>query len=139
MLATLASPDPPAEHGKPQAARASRSLSVPDPPGFSEFWREYPRKVGKIDAKRAYAKAIRNGASAGAILTALRQQVAAGFGVDEHFTVYPEGWLNAGRWLDEPRTPMDDIDALARAMEGQAGRPADDWGGIRTIDGEIVH
>lgn len=67
---------------------------------FSTWWEQYPRKVGKLAAKKAYAKAVKS-ASAEDLLSGLkaqlphlRDQAARGF------CPHPSTWLNAGRWED---------------------------------------
>lgn len=70
---------------------------------FVTFWAQYPRKVGKIAAKKAFEKAIK--------LTTLEQMLSGiellkreTAGKDIDFTPHAASWLNAGRWDDEPST-----------------------------------
>lgn len=67
---------------------------------FDLFWKDYPRKVGKEAARKAYAKALKKTTAAkiGAGVESLRIQVA---GKDQQFTPHPATWLNEGRWDDE--------------------------------------
>jgi hypothetical protein len=68
-------------------------------PGFDEFWNNYPRKVAKAIAQKAWNK---NKPPLDKVLTALawqsRQQqwVEAG-----HFIPHPSTYINAQRWEDE--------------------------------------
>jgi hypothetical protein len=71
---------------------------------FDQFWQAYPRRIGKIAARKAFDKAIKNGAT----LT----QILAGIGLYlQYKPVYadychPASWLNAGRWMDEWAEPI---------------------------------
>jgi hypothetical protein len=70
---------------------------------FDAFWESFPRRVGKIDAKKAYAKA-RTQASAAEILAGVASYI-------QHKPEYadwchPATWLNKGRWMDEYDVPV---------------------------------
>jgi hypothetical protein len=75
---------------------------------FDQFWQAYPRRIGKIAARKAFDKAIKNGAT----LT----QLLAGIGLYlQYKPVYadychPASWLNAGRWMDEWADPVPTTD-----------------------------
>lgn len=65
---------------------------------FDAFWKNYPRRTGKLAAEKAYGKA-RKIASAETILAGIEQYRA-------HKPEYadwchPATWLNQGRWMDE--------------------------------------
>lgn len=65
---------------------------------FNTFWAAYPRRVGKFDAIKAYAKA-RTVATASEILAGVETY-------KQHKPEYcdyahPSSWLNKGRWMDE--------------------------------------
>ncbi|MEE8607880.1 MAG: hypothetical protein V3S55_09755 [Nitrospiraceae bacterium] len=72
--------------------------------GFEEWWSLYPRKVGKLVAKKAYVGAD---ASAELLLDRVTQFAAA---VAEWpksarcYVPYPSTWLHQGRWADDPAT-----------------------------------
>lgn len=75
-------------------------------PAFSEFWKAYPRKVGKVAAKKAFAKAWTSLVSQGGEPTDILTGVAL-FARDpnkpsKEFLPHPSTWLNEGRWDDEP-------------------------------------
>lgn len=77
------------------------SKSSSDSAEFETFWAEYPRKVGKIAAQKAFTKAL-NVAPLDQItqaLAVLRQDMR---GKDPRFIPHPATWLNEGRWDDEP-------------------------------------
>jgi hypothetical protein len=81
--------------GKKTSSKPSASTE------FDSFWKNYPKKVGKEAARKAFAKALKitdvNRIMVG--LEALRIEVA---GKDPKFTPHPSTWLNEGRWDDEP-------------------------------------
>ena len=70
---------------------------------FDEFWEIYPRKVGKREAEKAYAKAL-TVASAEEILAGAQKYATDPNRVDT-FTAHPTTWLNQGRWSDAPMPP----------------------------------
>lgn len=89
-----------ADDGTTKPPKRSRTRTPPE--RFDEFWRVYPRRVGKIHAERAYAKALANGTSpdtliAGAKFYAMEKKLA-----DPQFVKHPATWLNGGCWQDEP-------------------------------------
>ena len=67
---------------------------------FDEFWEVYPKKVGKIAATKAYAKALKTGVAPGRLVEAVGSYVRSI--EDPKFTKDPATWLNAGCWDDEP-------------------------------------
>lgn len=68
--------------------------------GFEKFWAEYPRKVGKEAAKRAFAKVK---VPVDTLLAALQQQKASEQW-KRGYIPNPATWLNQGRWEDEVET-----------------------------------
>jgi hypothetical protein len=89
----------PSAHAKPAARRIANKVST----GFDALWAEYPRKVGKEAAAKAFAKRCPDGPTQAAMLAAIRVQrdsqqwVRDGGQFIPHFST----WLNAGRWQDE--------------------------------------
>ena len=71
---------------------------------FARFWAAYPRKVGKLAAARAFAKA-RGAERLEALLAALALQKTSGEWLRDsgRFIPHPATWLNQGRWEDELR------------------------------------
>jgi len=96
--ATLATP----------TGRLSRPMNHPikpsnETPEFDLFWDQYPIKVGKAAAKKAWEKAIKVEAPDVIILGAV--QYAADPNRHPSFTAHASTWLNAGRWADAPLPP----------------------------------
>jgi hypothetical protein len=91
--------------------------------GFDTFWKEYPKKVGKDDARRAWGKRRPDAELQMKILAALDWQRQQDEWLREagRFIPNPATWLTQGRWQDEPSTTPrvnDSTLALARAAQG---------------------
>ena len=71
---------------------------------FSEFWRHYPRKVGKGAAEKALEKIHPDEALFARILSAieLQKQCDQWRREEGRYIPYPATWLNQTRWEDEP-------------------------------------
>lgn len=80
-------------------ANCNSGLSIDDE--FEKFWHAYPRRTGKLDARRAYAKAVKLAAPDRIIAGAYRYAQER-YDQDEQFTKHPATWLNKGCWDDEP-------------------------------------
>lgn len=85
----------------PKPKNSRRPKQRVTPPRFDEFWKLYPRKVGKIAAEQAFAKAIEAGTDPQAILDGALVYAFKRKGHDPQFTAHPTTWLNQGRWEDE--------------------------------------
>jgi hypothetical protein len=66
---------------------------------FTAFWAAYPRRVGKLDALRAYERA-RKLDSAENILAGVAKYKRH-LPDEARFVCHPATWLNKGRWMDE--------------------------------------
>ncbi|WP_231288207.1 hypothetical protein [Winkia neuii] len=71
---------------------------------FTAFWQAYPRKTGKKAAAKAYAKAIKEGATPQELVQGAARLAADPNRVDQ-YTPHPATWLNQGRWEDETPLP----------------------------------
>jgi DNA-binding transcriptional regulator YhcF (GntR family) len=97
--ATLATP----------TGRQSRPMNHPIKPSnetpndFISFWKQYPIKVGKAAAKRAWDKAIKTETPDVIIQGAIRY--ATDPNRHPSFTAHASTWLNAQRWSDDPLPP----------------------------------
>lgn len=77
---------------------------------FDDFWKAYPRKVGKLAASRAYDRALKH-ATAEQIQSGLESFLEAKpWGDDMQFCPHPTTWLNQGRWDDEHIEPKVELD-----------------------------
>lgn len=68
---------------------------------FDTFWAQYPRKVGKQAALRAYKKSLKM-TTAEKILDGVQLLKRETAGKEPDFIPHAATWLNAGRWDDEP-------------------------------------
>jgi hypothetical protein len=80
---------------------------------FDIFWKAYPRKTGKGDARKKFAKAL-NKTSFENIMAALgKVKASAQWQKDDgQFVPYPATWLNQERWDDEVGQSADGLDNL---------------------------
>ena len=69
---------------------------------FKEFYAVYPRKVGKLDAEKAWNQMTAH-YDKNAILEGAKKfaRLCISEGKEKQFIPYPASWLRAGRWMDE--------------------------------------
>jgi len=78
---------------------------VGEPTDFERFWREYPKKVGKQDAKRAFTRAKKSVDADTMIRAVIAQKKSLQWTRDNgRYIPNPATWLNQGRWDDEIQT-----------------------------------
>jgi hypothetical protein len=68
---------------------------------FEAFWTQYPRRVSKGAARKAYDKA-RKSATADELELGAMRYAAVRSSEDPTYTKHPSTWLNNKCWLDEP-------------------------------------
>lgn len=68
---------------------------------FDYFWTLYPRKVGKLKARAAFAAAVKAGADPAHICAGASRYAADPNRVDQ-FTAHPTTWITRGGWDDDP-------------------------------------
>ena len=91
---------------KTKAETKSEENTPQKPPtgggAFEAFWAVYPRKVGKLAAKKAFERVD---VPLETLLTALRRQKCSAQWTAENgrYIPNPATWLNQGRWEDEVR------------------------------------
>lgn len=69
---------------------------------FEEFYKHaYPRKMEPLKARRAFEKAVKNGADPREIIEGARRFAAATAAKEVTYIPYPASWLNAGGWMSE--------------------------------------
>jgi len=79
-------------------AGAEAKWSPPVPlDDFETWWQAYPRRTAKDAARRAYASALKRGATPAALLAGIH---ATKWPEEAKFTPHPATWLNGGRWQD---------------------------------------
>lgn len=67
---------------------------------FAEWWKLYPRKVGKQDARRVWDRKIRD-TDPTTIIDGLRRYLPLYAKTEPDFIPHPSTWLHQGRWEDE--------------------------------------
>lgn len=84
------------EHSSPSASES------PDD-SFAHFWEQYPKKVAKPQALKAWKKIKSRGHVLAELMAGLEQQKASGDWrkEDGKFIPHPATWLNGRRWEDE--------------------------------------
>lgn len=86
--------------------------------GFDDFWQAVPRKVGKGQARKAYAAALKKTDHA-ALMAGITAYAASREGEDPQFTKHPASWLNGECWEDEPQPTGGTHDARGSAARGR--------------------
>lgn len=74
---------------------------------FEAFWKLYPRRVGKLDARKAWNRLKVTAATFAQMTEALGWQTNSRDWTRDggQFVPYPATWLRQGRWMDEAPTP----------------------------------
>ncbi|MET7989843.1 hypothetical protein ABZU76_02930 [Amycolatopsis sp. NPDC005232] len=89
---------------------------------FERFWAEYPRKVKKADARKAWPKACKHLAPDLLAKEAIRwADLWRKAGTSEQYVPHPTTWLNGQRWNDDPPPPR----AVAAGGHQTFRNPAD--------------
>jgi len=104
------------EQGNRGTGETSSAAAVPAPkrdpePRFDEFWKAYPRKVQKDDARKAYREAVRKRIDVEKIISGAITYAQQVRGKDPKYVKYPAGWIRAAGYDDE-------VIPLARASGG---------------------
>lgn len=66
---------------------------------FTEFWSKFPRKVGKLDARRKWDILVRQGYKPVDIIAGIQPYIDNKD--DEVDFCHPKTYLHGGRWMDE--------------------------------------
>lgn len=87
----------------PEKTPCSPSASESAEDGFATFWEQYPKKVAKHQALKAWAKIKPVGQVLDDLMAGLqRQKLSTDWQKDGgQFVPYPASWLNGRRWDDE--------------------------------------
>lgn len=82
--------------------------AAPDGALFEEFWKAYPKKKAKDDARKAFDKRKPTRALLDSMLKAVREQAQTSDWTKDggQFIPHPATWLNAGRWSDVIETEV---------------------------------
>lgn len=93
---------------------------------FESFWELYPKKVEKIDARKAFHKALTE-YDAKEVLDGVERLANDPNLPPKQFVPYPASWLRAGGWTNEaypPRekTPEEKAESLAQIRRAESER-----------------
>jgi hypothetical protein len=106
--------------GKKDAAKGRKKKNNRAPPGadrFPEFWAAYPKHVDKLDAEKAFAKALAH-TDAEVLIAGAKRYAIERHGEPTKYTKQPATWLNKGSWTNEaPGAPTLDEDGNIIAVE----------------------
>jgi uncharacterized protein YdaU (DUF1376 family) len=95
-------------------------------PEFLEFWDKYPRKVGRLDALKAWCRGRFDGLG-GEILAGLEVWKQSKQWQDSEYVPYPATWLENRRWKELPEPSLSKAQQKARntdaAIERYKQRP----------------
>jgi hypothetical protein len=98
-------PEPDRDEPAPQPAVSDASLDL----AFETWWEQYPKKVAKAAARKAYERIVRSSVAAPQELFAgVMRYAAQRTDQDPQFTKHPGTWLNGACWTDEPDQPRSD-------------------------------
>lgn len=67
---------------------------------FEEFWRTFPRRVGKLAAQKWYEKVRKAGVTQQELIEGVKRYIRTKPSYADF--CHPKTWLSQGRWLDEP-------------------------------------
>jgi hypothetical protein len=79
-------------------------------PYFEHWWNEYPRKVAKGTALKAWNGAIRK-TSIAVLLDSVKAYAVKVANTEQQYILHAATWLNQERWNDEPEPAKWDPDA----------------------------
>lgn len=84
--------------------------------GFAAFWEQYPKKVAKPQAIKAWKKIKPAGQLLACLMAALEKQKASADWLKDagQFIPHPASWLNGRRWEDEAPAAAEKTAAPAR-------------------------
>lgn len=90
----------PASPAKKTKKRSATTAALDE--AFDEFYKHaYPRKMEPLKARRAFEKAVKNGADPRDIIEGARRFATATAAKGKTYIPYPASWLNAGGWMNE--------------------------------------
>ncbi len=103
---------------------------------FEEFWKAYPRKVGKGAARLSFQKALKK-APFYEIMAGLERFIAAEpWKGDLQYCCHPKTWLMQERWEDEYEAPQEHGSLRRLRLEAKVNKNLwlPSWGEEPTIE-----
>ncbi len=84
-------------------SKSKEDKSTPIPEDFEEFWGVFPRKVGKLDALKAWHQTEADRPPLEELIGKLKRIMRSDAWQDPQYRPYPATWLRRGSWTDEPQ------------------------------------
>ena len=109
--------------------RREQTYSSSSDDGFNEFWKAYPRKVGKGDAFKVWKKLSPNEDFRSEILSAVIAQSKWPDWIKDggQFIPHPATWLNGCRWEDELPDKPKSTPGVGTGIFAPGGEMEIDW------------
>lgn len=106
---------------KPSLKKDIYTRGIPEP-DFEEFWKLYPRHIGRAEATKAYGKARKRGAPKEEILKGVSTLRSSQ--TELKFVPHASTWLNQCRWEDDAAhiSPKNNVIKI-----NKSGIPGVDW------------
>jgi hypothetical protein len=97
------------------------STELPLDQAFETWWRQYPRKVDKGAARRAFRRVLmKNVATFDELMAGVMRYAMERTGEDPIYTKHAATWLNAESWSNEPLVrppkPLSTADSMIAGM-----------------------
>jgi hypothetical protein len=103
----------------PSKSKKKEKQPVCVDPDFDRFWETYPKKAGKLSARKAWDRAKKNGLPdiETLIETVSFWKTREKWTKDNgQYIPHPATWLNAGRWDDDQTNEPEDWDIRSRRV-----------------------
>lgn len=86
---------------------------------FYDWYAQYPRKVARQDAQKAYEQQRKMGYTAEIMLAGAKMYAAlvAQKNIETKFIPFPASWLRAGRWLDDDLKPLQTLEEIQAIID----------------------
>lgn len=106
---------------------------------FEAFWKHYPRKEAKGDARKAFKAALRK-TDLATLVAATKRYATEVRGTERKFQKLPGGWLRDERWLDYGPQPAEVTDEQVVELLGPDNWQPDTSGmSFATVDEEMKY
>ena len=99
---------------------------MPPEEGFEEFWKIYPRKIAKADARKAWTATVRTRPPLPELLKALYAARASKQWTKDSGEYVPHAstWLRGERWADEYEVDLSQLHSSTGRVCGYCGETA---------------
>lgn len=101
---------------------------------FDTFWQAYPRRVAKMEAKKAYDKALKS-ATHQEIMDGVQRYAIYTQSTEHRFIKHPASWLRAGCWEDELTDNRKLAPQSVGSVFGNLAAQMERDNGVRSIQG----